>query len=63
VSFESGFLVLRVRNLPPKPLRAISADEFQLDKGLNLKMVMKERIVSGFMLDAGRTRGMLFEKR
>lgn len=63
VSFESGFLVLRVRNLPPKPLRAISADEFQLEEGLNLKMVMKERIVSGFMLDAGRTRGMLFEKR
>jgi CubicO group peptidase (beta-lactamase class C family) len=63
VSFESGFLVLRVRNLPPKPLRAISPDEFQLDEGLNLKMVMKERIVSGFMLDAGRTRGMLFEKR
>jgi CubicO group peptidase (beta-lactamase class C family) len=63
VSFESGSLVLRVRNLPPKPLRAISAGEFQLDEGLNLKMMMKEGIVSGFILDAGRTRGMRFEKR
>ncbi|HWY44337.1 MAG TPA: serine hydrolase domain-containing protein [Candidatus Sulfotelmatobacter sp.] len=63
VSFESGALVLHVRNLPPKQLRAISADEFQLEEGPKLKMMMKEGSVSGFLLDAGRTRGMLFEKR
>jgi hypothetical protein len=63
VSFESGSLVLHVRNLPPKQLRAISADEFQLEEGPKLKIMMKEGSVSGFLLDAGRTRGMLFEKR
>jgi CubicO group peptidase (beta-lactamase class C family) len=41
----------------------ISADEFQLEEGPKLKMMMKEGSVSGFLLDAGRTRGMLFEKR
>jgi CubicO group peptidase (beta-lactamase class C family) len=63
VSFESGSLVLRVKNLPPKELRAISADEFQLEEGPKLKMLIKDGTVSGFLLDAGRTRGMLFEKR
>jgi len=63
IRFESGSLVLRVKNLPPKELRPIAADEFQLKDGLKFKMVVKEGIVSGFLLDAGRTRGMFFEKR
>lgn len=63
VTFESGSLVLRIKNLSPKKLTAISADEFQWEDGPKLKMVMKDGSVSGFLLDAGRTRGMLFEKR
>jgi hypothetical protein len=53
-----------VRNLPPNNLTAVSDDEFQIrDLGVSLKMASSGGTITGFLLDAGRTRGMFFEKR
>lgn len=64
VAVENGALVLRVRNLPPRKLTAAPDNEFQIsDLGVTLKMTASGVAITGFVLDAGRTRGMRFEKR
>jgi CubicO group peptidase (beta-lactamase class C family) len=64
LAIENGALVVHVRNLPPKKLIATSENEFQEgDTGVTLKMAATGDAVTGFVLDAGRTRGMNFEKR
>jgi CubicO group peptidase (beta-lactamase class C family) len=64
LALEDGLLVLHVKQTPPKKLSALSPNEFRVEEfGTTLKMVTKGESVSGFSLDAGRTRGMFFEKR
>ena len=64
LAMENGALVLHMRNLPPRKLTAAAKDEFQIsDIGVTLKMTVNGDAITGFVVDAGRTRGMRFDKR
>jgi len=64
LSIENDAFLLRIRNLPPRKLAAVADNEFQItDVGVTLKMTASGDTINGFVLDAGRTRGMRFDKR
>ena len=64
LAVENDALVLHVRNLPPRKLVAEADNEFQItDAGVTMKMTASGDAINGFVLDAGRTRGMRFDKR
>ena len=63
---EHDRLMLHVPRQAAKALRPISKEEFEVqDTGMTLSVAYRaySNEVGGFILDAGRTRGMLFEKR
>lgn len=59
-----GALVLRARNLPPTALEPTIRDEFEYPTyGLTLRFTRRDSRVNGFSLTAGRSQGLIFERR
>lgn len=60
-----GKLHLRAKNLPTGPLRPTVADEFDLAGSPIVIHFTRgaDQHITGFLLDAGRTRGMVFTRR
>lgn len=64
IVLERGDLVLRARNLPPTALEPTIRDEFEYPTyGLTLRFTRRAGQVNGFSLMAGRSQGLVFERR
>lgn len=66
LAIENGSLVLHIRNWPGKPLRPVSQDDLEASSwyGITLRGQRgADGKISGFTLDAGRTKGVAFVKQ
>jgi CubicO group peptidase (beta-lactamase class C family) len=65
LAIEDGKLIVRAKNLPTGPLRPTVADEFDLAGSAIVIRFHRgaDKHITGFLLDAGRTRGMVFTRR
>ncbi len=65
LAVDDGKLAVRAKNLPPGPLRPTVADEFDLAGSPIVVRFTRDakKQITGLLLDAGRTRGMVFTRR
>ena len=64
-ALEDGKLAVRTKNLPPWMLRPTVSDEFDVSgASVTIRFTRDAKNqLTGFLLDAGRTRGMVFTRR